>query len=1282
MNSTRYYLVFLTITLTVFFAQSQEVESTININWSDRIQLTKDGETYSMPRFGENSSDDWKPNFIYRKRTKDNRYLELSLEIASTEIASTEDVQLLEKMNILADTFDYDATIAISRDKKFISLRVFPFIHKNGSLQRITSIRLIKTPKAPPVVSMKKDFVANSVLVNGSGNWVKIAVVKDGIHKIDKAFLAQAFASQGINISSIHPNSINIYGNGEGRLPENNAVYRTDDLAKNAIQIVGGDDGSFDDGDYILFNAFAPSRKYANSGRWQQDTNPYSLYSYYFININPNETPLRIQPLPLVDNATDHATSSYSYFSQHEQETVNLLRTGQRWYGEKFDLELTHAAAFPVPNIDASSPAVFQSAIAAKTNSGGNTMTYKINGSVVNNSNVNFIGGDYARTTSNWNLTSPPENMQVSATLNRNSPNVIAYWDYVSLNARRFLAMMGGQYNFTDLQAPTGGETVEFNLTGMNANSFVWDITDRHIPKLVSGILLGENFTFKTVSDTIKSYVASAGTNYLSPTLVGAVQHQNLHGLDQADYLIISPPQFFTQANRLADLHRDNGLTVHVVSPQQIYNEFSSGMLDATAIRMFAKMFYDRGVSNPSTRPKYLLLFGDGVFDHRGISYGGNYIQTYETLNSEDHIASVVSDDYFGLLDDLESFSPSDEMDIAVGRLLISSTAIAKQQVDKIEHYMKNGSDLFTGISTFCNENGNSSTFGDWRTRYVAIADDEESGYFIHQDTEPSAIYFQDSIPEINVDKIYLDAYQQITTAGGPRYPQAVTDINNTIQSGILVFNYVGHGGEVGVAEERVLSIPQIQGWTNIDRMPLMVSATCEFTKYDDPTRVSAGEWVSLNPNGGAIALMTTSRSVYFDVNTLTIRRFTRNVFKRDGLGRPMEFGEIIRRTKNEAGNSSNKRSFTLIGDPALRIALPSLKVILDSVNGIATNAQADTIQALDKVTMKGHLEDHQGNILSNFNGVIEPTIFDKEKTQQTLGQDPDSPVISFGLRRNRLYKGKASVSNGYFEFSFVAPKDIDYQYGKGKISLYANTSSVDAIGVDTAVIIGGINPNGINDNEGPTMEMYINDDDFVSGGVTNENPILIVKLFDENGINTVGNGIGHDLVAVLDNKTSEPYVLNNFYSAELDSYQSGEIRYNFSGLEPGRHTLKVKVWDVNNNSSEQSIEFVVAEKKEIELAKVFNYPNPFTTNTEFMFEHNQACIDIDVNIQIFTITGKVVKTINKTIQCNGFRADGIQWNGRDEFGDKLARGTYVYQLSVRTPDGNVANKTEKLVIL
>jgi hypothetical protein len=387
-------------------------------------------------------------------------------------------------------------------------------------------------------------------------------------------------------------------------------------------------------------------------------------------------------------------------------------------------------------------------------------------------------------------------------------------------------------------------------------------------------------------------------------------------------------------------------------------------------------------------------------------------------------------------------------------------------------------------------------------------------------------------------------------------------------------------------------------------------------------------------------------------------------------------------RTKNDALDSDNKRSFTLIGDPALKIALPSLKVITDSINGKNPTVEIDTLNALSKVRIKGHIEDVNGNIQNGFNGILVPSIFDKVKKMKTLGQDPNSPEIEFELQRNIVYKGKSSIVNGYFDFSFVVPKDIALSIGKGKISYYAYDANVDAYGYDTNFRIGGINPTGINDDEGPQLEVFLNDEKFIDGSITDETPVLLVKAFDENGINTVGNGIGHDITAVIDGKSSEPIVLNEYYSSELNSYQSGEIRYQISELEPGRHTVLVKVWDVNNNSSSVETSFVVNERQTPVLSNVYNYPNPFTTSTEFMFEHNQSCSTLDVQVQIFTISGKLIKTINENVNTVGFRNQGIKWDGRDDFGDQLGKGVYIYHLKVKNPDGELAEKTEKLVLL
>jgi len=427
---------------------------------------------------------------------------------------------------------------------------------------------------------------------------------------------------------------------------------------------------------------------------------------------------------------------------------------------------------------------------------------------------------------------------------------------------------------------------------------------------------------------------------------------------------------------------------------------------------------------------------------------------------------------------------------------------------------------------------------------------------------------------------------------------------------------------------------------------------------------------------------MTTTRSVYFSVNTSTGRSFFSNVFKRDLNNLPRAFGTIIMDTKNGASGTNNKRSFTLIGDPALRIALPTYSVKVDSVNGVEMSIFTDTIRALSTVTVKGHLEDRNGSLLSNFNGLVSPTIFDKPSEYTTLGNDNSSPQIPFNLLDRRLFKGVASVKNGLYSYSFVVPKDIQYAYGNGKISSYASDEIVDASGEEKRIIVGGIDPNGILDDIDPDIDLFMNDESFVNGGITDENPILVAKLFDENGINAVGNGVGHDLLGVLDGNTGDPIVLNNFYTANVDTYKSGEIRYSFKNLSPGIHTLSVKIWDVSNNSSEKTIEFEVKENEELELAHVLNYPNPFTTRTEFFFEHNQVCSQLEAQVQVMTISGRVVRTINKTVLTEGFRSQGIEWDGRDDFGDKLARGVYVYYMKVKDEAGNLATKTEKLVIL
>jgi hypothetical protein len=1283
----------LTLILLTFFialtnsALGQE-NIVLTVEWKAPVEAILNGKSFIIPKIEGQGYNNNLPNFYWTKKVDHNTNYAFSLQNFTTTTCPKEDKLFLEGNGTIIPTkFEPEIVISNSGKETYAAVNFFPYIIENEVLKRISSISVDLSSLGKKQKSIAaKAFATQSVLREGSGTWYKISIAEDGIFKMDKAFLEAC----GISTTNLNPNHINIYGNGEGQLPELNSVYRTDDLAKNAIQIVGGQDGSFDANDYILFYGFGPNRWYPNGlADFDRKMNTYSDVSYYFININSNETPSRIQDLNSTTDPSNYDVTEVDYRTIYEKETKNLVKGGQRWYGDVFDVELTKTINFSIPNIG-TTPISYRMALAGNSQSNtGNTFATTVNGVVVNSMNIPYIGpngGDYVRGTAYF-TSNPSSNLTVTFTANRITPKVITYLDFITINARRSLNFFGSQMDFRDLKSVNPGRISKYTVSNFNTNYFVWDITDRHNPKKVIGNQFGSTYEFTLATDYLREFVASNAQNFLEPTRVGNVAYQNLHALPQVDYVVVSHPSFISHANRLADIHRADGLTVHVVNENDIFNEFSSGMKDASAIRFFMKMFYDRGqITNDP--PKFLLLFGDGTYDNRGKTTSENYIMTYQVDDSENHVAALVSDDYFGMLDDNESFTSANMMDIGIGRLLISNTQIAREQVDKVEHYLKNGSNFYsTPGDCDCSPSKTINTFGDWRLKYVQIADDPDLTFstpydFVTKDTEPQVAKVDLYRQEMNADKIYCDAYQQVSGAGGQRYPEVNEAINDRIRRGALVINYVGHGGETGVAEERIITVPQILAWKNPNALPLIVSATCEFTKYDDPDRVSAGEWASLNAKGGAIALMTTTRSVYFDVNTETAIKFYQNVFQRGADSLPRPFGDIIRTTKNETNQGDNKRSFTLIGDPALRIAMPRLTIKADSIYREGTGNAHDTVRALDKMTLVGHVEDLNGNLLTGFNGIVSPTIFDKPNTEYTLGQDPGAPIITYTLQKNAIFKGQATVENGYFKISFIVPKDINFGVGQGKISMYGHNNVTDAMGYDKSVVIGGINPNGLADDKGPDIELYMNEETFVTGGMTDENPILIAKLFDENGINAVGSGIGHNITAIIDANSAAPVILNEYYLADLNTYQSGVVNYNYANLEPGRHTLTVKAWDVNNNSSEATIEFVVQEKLNPELSHVLNYPNPFTTNTKFYFEHNQVNSALETQIQVFTVTGKLVKTINQLVNTQGFRSEGIAWDGRDDFGDQLAKGVYVYRVSIKTNKGEMAEKLEKLVIL
>jgi hypothetical protein len=1255
--------------------QSQSFE--YQIPWTEPALILKDGIQYLVPTIEFEIPSNGIPKFSRVEKLKSVNYI-ASFQLISFERISASDESYLKNLGFQpSENVEITANVTRESSDPRLSVVCQPYFYKDGLLYKVLSFRvnLMHLPPKP----ITKDFAATSVL--NQGNWYKIGVAMDGIYRIDKALLN----SLGISTQGLNPNHIHVFGNGEGSLPELNSIPYTDDLAQNAVQVIGGDDGVFNDGDYILFYGYGPHKWYPNgSSEFEQRRNPYSDKSYYFLLISKDlATPQPIQEVDWSIGLEQTQITSYDYREVYENDVVSLVGGGKRWYGELFDIELSRTFNFVIPSIVTTHPLKFRVSMASNALTGaGTAQKYSVGATQLFQTTLPVAPYDFNRSVVNFTLNNPSANIPLQINVVRNSPSTLTYLDRILLNGRRNLSFLGGQFGFRNLTQTDSNQIAKYSIASFPSSGFVWDISDKYNPKKIKGSLMGSTLDF-WCTNVYREFVASNGSTFLTPSPVGSVQNQNLHAFPQIDYLIVSHPDFLAQAERLANLHRDQGLEVAVVNINHVFNEFSSGAQDPTAIRKMAKMFYDRSLQNGSKMLKYLCLFGDGTYDPKDrVANNNNFIITYQVDNSENHISALVTDDYFGLLDDNEAVNDGDLLDIGVGRILASTAAQAKEQVDKIEHYLLNGSSLFTGNNeNCCLDNNSNSTYGDWRTKIVQIADDEENGYFIKNDTEPQYKILKDNHRELNVDKLYTDSYPQQVSAGGQRYPDVFNAINDRITRGALVTNYVGHGGEVGLAEERVVTIPQIQSWQNINALTLFVSATCEFTKFDDPSRVSAGEWVSLNPKGGAIALMTTTRSVFFGVNTSVGLAFFNQAFQRDVNGLPRRFGDIAKLTKNAALSSDNKRSFTLIGDPALRLALPHWNVVTDSINGMYIS-HMDTLQALSKVTVKGHITDLSGSFANQFNGTIVPTIFDKVKVEQTLGQDPGSPVISYEEQRNILYRGKASVTNGAFEFSFIIPKDIALAYGRGKLSYYAFTSNLDAVGVDTTFVIGGINPSAYLDSTGPEITVYLNDDQFVDGGLSDATPVLFCKFFDESGINTVGNGIGHDLTAVLDDKTAEPIVLNDYYVAEMDTYKEGRLKYLFAELEPGPHQLKIKAWDVNNNSSEASVNFTVKQKEDPKIQRLYNYPNPFSKSTQFILEHNQSCSSLEVQIQIYTISGRLVRTLSEKAITAGFTIRGIYWDGKDDFGDSLANGVYVYRLTYQNEEGKKAEETQKLVIL
>lgn len=1293
MKNTLLFIMFFCIGTS--FGQSIE---TITLHWKSSSDYSIGTSVIQLPQFQSE-------NFDFDRAKKAIQFKKV-IPISKRLPSGAFQLSNITYQNIAAaDLQDLDPTaLAASIDAKFethsargsyFGLLVFnPIIKEGSGYKKVLSFsyaidETTASKQTENRTTIATPSISNSVLA--TGNWHRFYVEKSGVYKISKSFLQ----SLGVDVAG-DPRSIKIYGNGGSMLPLLNDTPYPFDLEENAIQFVGEDDGVFDASDYILFYA-------EGVDTWNTESltsvNLFADKSYYYVTTSGGLG-------KRIGQATEPNATPSLQFSQfddvinYEKDLVNGGKVGRRWFGEQFNIDDDQSFDFTIPNLDTSVP------VALKINTASLSYGNSSFGLTVNGANlgvitfpqlVAFSGTEGFESAFNTTFTATSPVISIRLKYNNGGvPGSNGLLDYIQLKVKRNLTGFGKQFMFYNTAAQSNIGVGQFTLSNAGAIAQVWDVTDKYnVSKYDNSS--GANFSFKVNLGTTQKYVAVDLSDAYTPLKESttAVANQNIKGtifrdasgnFQDVDYLIFAPQFLMSQAETLANFHRTNtGMSVRVIALEKVYHEFSSGKQDVAALRNLVKYVY-WNASSPDKSVKYVNLFGDASYDYKDrIPNNTNIVPVFhgfdpqapETNNSLNFslYSSFMSDDFYGMMDDGEGTMTTgfDGIDVAVGRMLVSTTTQAQEMVNKIIEYH------------------DEKSFGRWRNNFVIYSDDADNSTdaTLQFGLNNLADVLTTQKPFVNVKKIHTDAYVQQVAAGGERYPEAKSDFLDAIELGALVFNYFGHGNEESLGRERLFEKLDAQNLTNRYRYPLFVTITCEFTRFDDPNRFTGGEYMYWNKAGGAIGLIATTRQIGVSTGFTMNDLLSEDLYAFGSTNYPT-IAEALRLTKLGT-SSANRRVVFYIGDPALQLAIPKPKVVLTKVNDVPVNQTLPVFQALSLIKITGEVRDENEVVLPNYNGDLAVQIFDKDINRTTLGNNgvTDSNgliVMNFTTLGETVFRGNASVINGQFEFSFVVPQDIRIPVGNGKISFYAKTTGTaleNQTGYDQTIQIGGVNPTAATDTNPPTVRLHMNDEAFVSGGMTNCAPVLLAFLADENGINTA-SGIGHDVLAILDGDETNPYVLNDYYETENDDYTKGFVRFPFRDLTPGVHTIVFKAWDVYNNLVTAEIQFnAICSDAGLQIEKVLNYPNPFVSYTEFWFNHNMPFETLDVNVQILTISGKIVKTISQQVTTDGFLSRTITWDGRDDFGAKIGKGVYVYKLKVTSiATGKSAEKYEKLVIL
>ena len=1107
-------------------------------------------------------------------------------------------------------------------------------------------------------------YAENSVLA--TGKWIQLKVKETGIYKLTYDDIKK----QGIS----DPSKAKIYGYGGWILPEDFTKPYIDDIPEVPV---------YNSGDFMLFYARGTTQWTYNrsTGVYEHENNPYSTYGSYFMTESESGAK-EMEILKTQDISSELLRLTvFDDYAVHEKDSISILNSGRELFGENFVKNSGNQSfAFTIPGITSDPGKARLSFAAAPTRV--TTVTLSIGGQDIVTKPVS-VSSDYyikAFLADGWGDWTGEKTERVTATVTYNSAGQsVAYLNFIALNMKRSLQFYPAVYTFFRSRENISNP-VTYSIGNAPSAYQVWDVTQNSDTRLVETTLKDGRleFTIPSSGNAMREFVMiDLSQKFPTPEFIGEIENQNLHALPQTDMVILTPTVYMKQAERLAERHRQqSGLKVTVVDDRLVFNEFSSGVPDATAYRRFMKMFYDRATSD-SDKPKYLLLFGKGIFDNRHITREGvnadpkYYLLSYQVKESVNEFYSYGTDDYFGFLDDNEGTNISaDGLDIGIGRFPVTSVVQAEDAVNKALTYMDN------------------KQYGNWKTKLVFTADNtdyyEPSRFAVHAgQADRLATYVEQNYPEYILYKYYIDAYRLVNVNGKFVSPDAKKDLLNQLKDGCFLLNYTGHGSVTSWSAEGLLNITDVRQM-NFENLPLWITATCDFGWLDGFT-VSGGETAFLNKKSGAIALYTTSRVVNSENNYDINNQLIQHLFRKEN-GERLRLGDVMRLSKNKLGYDGNKLNFVLLGDPALVLNYPEWNVRLDSVNGnVVSEDETVALIALDKVTISGVITDESGNQADNFTGTLNASVFDSRQTMESVSVNTAGERFTYSDYPGMIYAGNTEVKNGAFNFSFNVPLDISYAGTNGKIGMYAFDKSMnkDASGSFLRYILSGSNDDREIPDEGPEIvRMFLNTEDFKDGDSVNETPFFFAEIRDENGINLAGSGMGHDIMLSIDNNPVWTYYpLNSYYQA-IDITR-GVVGFSIPELPAGKHSLAFRVWNIFNNSTVDTLNFTVVKGYSPNILDVRAYENPARTHTYFTLNYDLPETILDMEIGVYDLTGSMV-WIHSEKGSSGFSKyyPPVEWNLVNNAGNRVQPGIYVYRATIRTATSKEITRAKKIIVL